>query len=202
MSATGWWFELPHSSLVLPFLGTGMRIDFFQSCGHCWVFQICWHTEHSTLVASSFRILNSSAGIPLPPLALLTAVLPKDHLTSHSRTSGSGWMTTPSRLSGSFKIFFYSSSVYSFHLFLISSASIRSLPFLSFMVLAFEWHAPLIVPMILKRSLVLPFLSFSSISLHCSLKKAFLFLLAIFCNPAFRWVYLPFLPCFLLLFFL
>ena len=28
-------------SLVLPFLGTGMRVDFFQSCGHCWVFQIC-----------------------------------------------------------------------------------------------------------------------------------------------------------------
>ena len=22
-------------------LGDGMRIDFFQSCGHCWVFQIC-----------------------------------------------------------------------------------------------------------------------------------------------------------------
>ena len=28
-------------SLVLPFLGIGMRIDIFQSCGHCWVFQIC-----------------------------------------------------------------------------------------------------------------------------------------------------------------
>ena len=28
-------------SLVLPFLGIGMRIDLFQSCGHCWVFQIC-----------------------------------------------------------------------------------------------------------------------------------------------------------------
>ena len=28
-------------SLVLTFLGTGMRIFLFQSCGHCWVFQIC-----------------------------------------------------------------------------------------------------------------------------------------------------------------
>ena len=28
-------------SLELPFLGTGMRIDLFQSCGHGWVFQIC-----------------------------------------------------------------------------------------------------------------------------------------------------------------
>ena len=24
-------------------LGIGMKIDLFQSCGHCWVFQICWH---------------------------------------------------------------------------------------------------------------------------------------------------------------
>ena len=44
---------------------------FFQSCGHCWVFQICWHTECSTFTASSFRIWNSSTGIPSPPLALL-----------------------------------------------------------------------------------------------------------------------------------
>ena len=68
----------------------------FQSSGHCWVFQICWHIECSSLIASSFRILNSSAGIPLPPLALLTAVFPKGHLISHSRMSGSGWVTTPS----------------------------------------------------------------------------------------------------------
>ena len=35
-----------------------------------WVFQICWHTECSTLTASCFRVWNSSAGIPSPPLAL------------------------------------------------------------------------------------------------------------------------------------
>ena len=34
-----WWLA---PSLVLPFLGIGMRINLFQSCGHCWVFQICW----------------------------------------------------------------------------------------------------------------------------------------------------------------
>ena len=28
--------------LVLPFFGTGMKTDFFQSHGHCWNFQICW----------------------------------------------------------------------------------------------------------------------------------------------------------------
>ena len=26
----------------------------FQSCGHCWVFQICWHFECGTFTASSF----------------------------------------------------------------------------------------------------------------------------------------------------
>ena len=35
------------------------------------VLQICWHTECSTLTAPSFRILNSSTGIPSPPLRRL-----------------------------------------------------------------------------------------------------------------------------------
>ena len=39
-------------------LWIGMKTDFFQSCGHCWVLQICWHIECSTLTASSFRIWN------------------------------------------------------------------------------------------------------------------------------------------------
>ena len=43
-----------------------MKTDFFQSCGHCWVFQICWYIECNTLTASSFRIWNSSFGIPSP----------------------------------------------------------------------------------------------------------------------------------------
>ena len=48
-----------------------MKTDLFQSCGHCWVFQIWWHIECSTFTASSFRIWNSSTGIPSPPLSLL-----------------------------------------------------------------------------------------------------------------------------------
>ena len=48
-----------------------MKTDLFQSCGHCWPFQICWHVACSTLTASSLRIWNSSTGIPSPPLALL-----------------------------------------------------------------------------------------------------------------------------------
>ena len=55
-------------SLVLPFLGIGMRIELFQSCGHCWFFQLYSHNEHKTLIASSFRDLNGSSGISSHPL--------------------------------------------------------------------------------------------------------------------------------------
>ena len=60
-----------------------MKTDLFQSCGHCWVFQLCWHIACNTLSASSFRIWNGSTGIPSPPLALFIVMLPKAHLTSH-----------------------------------------------------------------------------------------------------------------------
>ena len=86
-------------SLALPFFGIGMKTDLFQSCGHCWVFQICCHIECSTFTVSSFRIWNSSTGIPSPPLALFVVMLSKTHLTSHSRMSGSRWVITPSWLS-------------------------------------------------------------------------------------------------------
>ena len=65
--------------IIWTFFGTGIKAELFQSCGHCWVFHICWHTECSTLTASSFRIWNSSAGIPSPPLALFILMLPKAH---------------------------------------------------------------------------------------------------------------------------
>ena len=92
-------------SLALSFFGIGMKTDLFQSCGHCWVFQICWHVEYSTFTASSFRIWNSSTGIPSPPLASLIVMLSKAHLTLHSRMSGSKWVITPSWLSGSWRSF-------------------------------------------------------------------------------------------------
>ena len=53
----------------------------FQSRGHCWVLQICWHIECSTFTASSFRIWNSSTGIPSPPLALFIVMFSKAHLS-------------------------------------------------------------------------------------------------------------------------
>ena len=43
----------------------------------------------------------------------------------------------------------------------------------------------------LKRSLVFPILLFSSFSLHCSLRKAFLFILW---NSSFKWEYISFSP--------
>ena len=43
----------------------------FQSCGHCWVFQICWYIKCRTFTASSFRIWNSSTRIPSFPLAFI-----------------------------------------------------------------------------------------------------------------------------------
>ena len=127
ISTIVWEFE---HSLALPIFGIGMKTDLFQSCGHCRVFQSCWHIDCSTLTTSSFRIWNSSAGIPSPPLTLFILMLPKAYLTSKSRMSGSRWMTTPLRLSGSLRPFLYS-SVYFCHLFLIASASVRSLSFLS-----------------------------------------------------------------------
>ena len=87
-----------------------------------------------------------------------------------------------------------SSSVYSCHLFLTSYASVRSLPFLSFIVPIFAWNIPLISLIFLKRSLAFPILLFSSISFHYSLRKPFLSLLAILWNSAFKWVYLSFFP--------
>ena len=54
-------------------------------------FQISWHIEWNSFTASSFRIWNSSTGIPSPPLALFLVMLPKPHLTSHSSMSGSRW---------------------------------------------------------------------------------------------------------------
>ena len=115
-------------------LWDGGNTDIFQSCGHCWDFQICWHIECSTFTASSLRICNRSVGIPSPPLVLFIVMLPKAHLPSHSRMSGSRWVITPSWLSGSWRSFLYSSLVYFCHVFLISSVSVRSIPFLSFIV--------------------------------------------------------------------
>ena len=119
-------------------------------------------------------IWKNSAGITSPLLALFIVMLPKAHLTLHSRMSGFRWMTASSWLCGS------------------SSASVRSIPFLSFIEPIFAWNIPLASLIFLKISLAFPILLFSSISWHWLLRKAFLSLLAILWNSAFRWIYLSF----------
>ena len=96
-------------------------------------------------------------------------ILRKTQLTSHSKMSGSRWVITWSWLSASWRSFLYSSSVYSCHLFLISSASVRSVAFLPFIGPIFAWSVPLVSLIFLKRSLVFAILLFSSISLQDSL---------------------------------
>ena len=73
-----------------------MKTDLFGSCGHCWVFQICWHIECSTLTASSFRIWNSSTGILSPPLALFVEKAMAPHSTTLAWKIP--WMEEPGRL--------------------------------------------------------------------------------------------------------
>ena len=85
--------------------------------------------------------------------------------------------------------FLYNSSVCSCHLFLISSISVSSLPFLFFLVPIFAWNVPLASPIFLKRSLVFPILLFPSISLHYSLKNSFLSLPAILWNSTVEYVF-------------
>ena len=138
-----------------------------QLCGslnifwHCLFWGLKWKLTFSSPVAtaefSKFTGILSSALsqqhllgfqiaqlIPSPPLALFVVMLPKPLLTLHARMSGSRWVITPLRLSGSLRSFLYSSSVYSCHLFLKSSSSVRSLPFLSFIVPIFAWNVPLV----------------------------------------------------------
>ena len=106
---------------------------------------------------------------------------------------------------------------YSCHLFLISSASVWSLPFLSFIVPILAWNFPLISTILLKRSLVFPILLCVCVCVYVyytlyyilytilyytiyyiyivsSIKKVFLSLLAILWSSAFSWVYLSLSP--------
>ena len=123
----------------IAFLWDWNETDLFQSCGHCWDFQICWHIcwHIAKFAGTSSRIWNTSTGIPSPPLALFVVMLHKAHLTLHYGMSGSKWLITPSWLSDSWRSFLYRLSLFSCHHFLISSTSVRSIPSLHEM---FLWY--------------------------------------------------------------
>ena len=96
-----------NGAVVCAFFGIAFLWDWNEN----WPFPVLWpllsfpdllHIEGSTFTASSFRIWNST-GIPSPPLGLFIVMLPKVHLTSHFRMSGSRWVTP---LSGSWRSFF------------------------------------------------------------------------------------------------
>ena len=130
-----------------------MKTDLFQSCGHCWIFQICCHIECSPFTASSFRIWNSSTGIPSPPLTLFVVILPKATWLHIPGCLALGELSHHHDYLGCEALFLFSSSVYSWHLFLISSASVRSRPLLSFIEPIFAWTVPLVSLIFLKRFL-------------------------------------------------
>ena len=173
-----------------------MKTDLFQSWDHWWVFQICWRIECSTFIASSFRIWKSSTEIPSSQLALFVVILPKAHLTSHSRISGSRWVITPSWLTGSWRSFF----VQFFCVFLPPLLNIFFFCWVHTISVLYWAHLcmkySLGISNFLEEILAFPILLFSSISLHWSLRNAFLSLLAILWNSAFSCYFI-----FLLLFF-
>ena len=116
-----------------------MKSDLFQACGHCWVFQSCWHTECSTFTASSFRIWNSSTGIPSLPLALFLVMLPRAHLTSHPGCLALGEWSHHCDYLGHEDLFCTVFCVFLPPLLNIF-CSVRSLPFLSFIEPIFAWN--------------------------------------------------------------
>ena len=83
-------------AVVWTFFGIALLWDWNKN----WPFPVLWPLPSfpnllaywgQHLTASS-RIWNSSAWIPSPPLALFEVMLPKAHLTWHSRMFGSRWV--------------------------------------------------------------------------------------------------------------
>ena len=126
----------------MTFFGISMKADLFQSCGHCWVFPslLTYQVQHFHSII--IWTWNSSTGIPSLPLALFIVMLPKAHLTWHSRMLALGEWSHHHAYLAHENLFLDSPSVYSCHL-LISSASVRSLPFLSFIEPIFAWKVSL-----------------------------------------------------------
>ena len=92
-----WCFE---QSLALPFFGTGMKTDLFlpvttaEFSKFAGLLSAPLSQNHflrfeSAGIEFEFEFEFESTGIPSPPLVLFVVMLPKTHLTLHSRMSGS-----------------------------------------------------------------------------------------------------------------
>ena len=101
-------------SAICAVIWTFFGITFLWDWNENWPFPVLWPllsfpnlltywVQHFN--STIFQDWNSSAGILSLPLAVFIVMLPKAHLTSHSRISGSRWVTTPSWLSGSLRLF-------------------------------------------------------------------------------------------------
>ena len=152
-----------------------MKTDHFPFCGHCWDFQNAGILTEGLLTAS-FRIWNSSTGIPSSPLALFIMMLPKVNWTSHSRISSY-------RCDHTIVVIWVIETflIQFLHVFLSPLLNIFCFcwvhNFFSFIVPIFAWNVPFISLTFFKRSLVFPILLISSISFHCSLRLSYLLFL-------------------------
>ena len=95
--------KVSNCTTIWAFFGIALLWDWNEN----WPFPVLWPllsfpnllAYRAQLIASSFRIWNSSAGIPSPPPALFVVMLPKAHFTLQDV-----WLS-PSWLSGSLRPF-------------------------------------------------------------------------------------------------
>ena len=129
----------------------------------------------------------------MTPLTSFIAMLPKAHLTSHSKMSGSRWVITPLWLSGLVRLSLYSSCV-----FLPPLLNILFFCYVHTISILYRAHLCMKCSLGISNVLeVISSLSHSVVFLYffaLIMRKAFLSLIAILSNSAFRWVYLSFSP--------
>ena len=97
MSATVRYFE---HSLVLPFFRIGMKTDLFWSCGHFWVFPICWHVECSTFNRSHRQKNKCKKAKWLSEEALQIAMKRREAKGKGEKERYSVWMQSPKEQQG------------------------------------------------------------------------------------------------------
>ena len=80
---------------------------------------VYWMKHFHSIIFQHLKYLNCNSNTST---SLFVVMLPKPHLTSHCRISGSKWVISSLWLSGPLRYFFYSTSVYSCLLFSFCTA--------------------------------------------------------------------------------